>query len=233
MQVTIRFAVRCEGRHFTVGEDEFPGEARLAAYALGSYLSLGMRDVVRLLQRSSRALEIPGESSVQSAIELFFSDCISGYPAEGRFPGSIYATAGHGFAYVMDRELKLVQVRNALGQSRLKLYLLISGDAGEVLRGKVPGVTFSIRSNEAGSHHLPHVHVCYDHCREWAMAIQTREVLAGREDYSRVPGKTRRQIVRIIEENASDLMDYWNNRTNGMRFDVDAALGQIDCAGLN
>lgn len=233
MEVSISFAVHCGGRNFTVGKGDFPLEACVAAGGLGAHLDLEMWDAAKLMQESRLAFEIPAETPVRMVAELFLSNSLPGRSATERFPGSPYVVAGPYFAYVIDDGMSLAQIRDALGQGAIRLYLLISGDAGEVLRGKVPKTSFSIHSNEAGSHNLPHVHVCYDHWYKWSMSIQTGEVLAGQEDFNKIPGKIRRQIVQKVRENASELMDYWNHRTNGLVFDIDASLGQIDCSELD
>ncbi len=51
-------------------------------------------------------------------------------------------------------------------------------------------------------------------------------------DYKKVPGRIRSQIKQVVCDNRSVLLDHWNRQTNGLRFDIDAILGQSDCSGL-
>lgn len=234
MDIYVRLAVRCDGRYFTVPADSFPGESVVAAAALEDYLGLEMADAIELLQKGGVAFNLSGATSVRAVVEGYFAEGLRRRCPSGKFPGSFYFTSSCFNAYVEDDELLLTQVQDALGGDDLRLYLLVTGDAGEPpeLRGKIPKTTFSVRSNEGGSHHLPHVHVCYDHRYEWSMDIQTGRVLAGETDYDKVPGRIKRQIINLVQKKQKVLMRIWNSQTNGIKFDVDATLGQVDCRGL-
>lgn len=235
MDVVVRFAVRCGRRCFAVPAGTFPGEAVIAAVALGDCLGLETVDAIDLLHKGGMAFDLPGEISVCAFAEEYFAEVLHCRWPGSKFPGSIYATSSCFNAYVEDEKLSLAQIRSVLRGDNLRLYFLVTGDAGEPeeLRGAVPKTTFCFHSNECGSHHLPHVHVCYDNRFEWSMSILTGEVLAGGADYDKVPGKIRRKIHKVIDEKRPILLGMWKNLTNGIKFDVDGEIGQIDCRGLS
>ena len=59
------------------------------------------------------------------------------------------------------------------------------------------------------------------------IAIVGGKCLAG-DGYDRVPGKTKREIRKLIEKNERELLTLWNQQTNGVRIDIDATLGKSD-----
>ena len=57
-------------------------------------------------------------------------------------------------------------------------------------------------------------------------------VLVGEAEYRKIPGRIRRAVDERIRQNRKELLRDWNSLTDGIRVDVEALLGQVDCTGL-
>ena len=132
----------------------------------------------------------------------------------------------------VDPEVTLARLGDFFGGDCFEFYLRISGNAGEVMAGKISGVTFRFNSRESGSHHVPHVHVSYKHGTEFSVSLVDGRILAGESEYGKIPSRVRRTINERICQNRKELLRDWNSLTYGIRVDVDALLGQVDCTGL-
>lgn len=229
IRVNVRYAVLCEGRIFVLDKGEMLGEAVIAAYELSSWMQLDMDGAIRCLQSARASLAIAGATSFQQlfcnlyeqAEDDVWPKSISG------FPGNIYLYANGIYAYIDDLSLTVGGVADTFNARSFDLYLLVNGNAGEVWHGLIPSVKFYFHSNEQCGHSVPHVHVDYRHECNAAIAIVGGKCLAG-DGYDRVPGKTKREIRKLIEKNERELLTLWNQQTNGVRIDIDATLGKSD-----
>lgn len=229
IRVNIRYAVSCEGRTFVLDKGEMPGEAVVAVYELSSWMQLDMDEAIRRLQSAWASLVVVGATSFRQLFcNLYEQDSDGVWPkAISGFPGNIYLHANGTYAYVDDLSLTVGGLADTFNARSFDLYLLVNGNAGEVWRGMIPSVGFHFHSNEQCGHSVPHVHVDYRHECSAAIAIEDGKCLAD-EGFDRVPGKTKREIRKLIEKNKRELLTLWNQQTNGIRIDIDATLGKSD-----
>lgn len=209
------------------------GEACIAALELGNWLNCDLCEALSLLGQSSVLCGLSGAVSIAEVACQFLEAHL---PHEVEFdvaclPGCCYAV-GNGLNVFVEPGTTLAQLDTFFKGKPFKLYLRISGNAGEVLRGKIPGMTFWFNSKESGRHHEPHVHASYDHSFNFSISLVDGCVLAGEPEYRKVPGKVRRAIDDTFRQNQRVLLDAWNRLTDGITVDVDALLGQTDCSGL-
>jgi len=98
--------------------------------------------------------------------------------------------------------------------------LVFPGDAGAVLCGEDPGITYSFHSREAGRHNVAHVHVDVRHTHSASISIETGEVLAGF-----LPQKDLKTVRSRIDKNKLYLLEQWNKQTDGIRIDLNYGMG--------
>lgn len=99
--------------------------------------------------------------------------------------------------------------------------LFFNGNAGEVFRGEVKDCHFYFHSHEGKRHNIPHVHICYRHEIEAVYSLTDGSLLSG----IKLPGKVDKIIRSLIADRRCMLLEFWNNRTDGMHVDLDEYLG--------
>jgi len=106
----------------------------------------------------------------------------------------------------------------------IKVGIYVCEDAGSYdTEGKLH---FYFHSNEEGKHNEPHVHVYYDgENNNEPISIRTGEVLTKNP---KMPKKYQKQAKQYILKHQTELLQYWNTNTNGLKVDVDHLLGASD-----
>ncbi len=230
--VAIRFAVKCGDQFFALSGNEMRGEAVVAGCELASYLGCNIESAFGYMQATPLKIDAPEDMMAGEVMAHLLEACVQVPPDSKSFPGELYVASPHINFFIDDLDMTMAKLADVIGSNRINLYALINGNGGEVYRGKVPGVTFCFHSKEQCSHSRPHVHVKYEYNYEASISIQDGVILAGEEAFYKIPGKTRKGILRLIEANRGELLEKWIERTDGIRIDLDAALGQTDCSGL-
>lgn len=125
--------------------------------------------------------------------------------------------------YIDNQELLLQELcqRLSLGQNE-QLFLVFSGDAGEVFRNEDAGFRYFFRSHEGNHHNIPHVHVNFEHEYDASFSLKDGAMIAGN-----MPSKQQKRVKQKIMENQETLVEQWNEQTDGIRFDLDYLLGSI------
>lgn len=233
MDISVAFAVSCEGRVYSPQLGEPDGGSIIAADGLGHWLGCGLDDALVFMGQTVVLRDLPESLTVRDTVSRFLAVRLP----QGRrfdlgcFPGCYYAIGEKQNVFV-DPEVTLARLGDFFGGDCFELYLRISGNAGEVMAGRISGVTFRLNSRESGSHHVPHVHVSYKHGPEFSVSLVDGRILAGESEYGKIPSRVRRTINERICQNRKELLRDWNSLTDGIRVDVDALLGQVDCTGL-
>lgn len=230
--VTIRFAVKCGDQFFALSSNEIKGEAVVAGCELANYLGCNIESAFMYMQTAPLKIDAPENMMTGEVMAYLLKACVQDPPDSKSFPGELYVASSYINFFIDDLDMTMAKLADVIGSNRINLYALINGNAGEVYRGKVPGVTFRFHSKEQCSHSRPHVHVKHEHDYEASISIQDGAILAGEEAFYKIPGKIRKGILRLIESNRSELLKKWLEQTDGIRIDLDAALGQTDCSGL-
>lgn len=120
----------------------------------------------------------------------------------------------------VDDELTLPDVLPCFGTGGLPMScIMLSKLAGEVLANVARPLRFFIHSKERG-HNTPHVHVDYRHESSASMSILDGSLLEGR-----LPRRMEKRARKVILDNQRDLLQFWNDHTNGIHRDVNAWLG--------
>lgn len=84
------------------------------------------------------------------------------------------------------------------------------------------GLRYYMHSREAGSHNKPHVHVDYRHESSASICIMDGSVLSGY-----IPSKALRKVREKISDNKEFLLECWNEKTDGLRVDINNYFGII------
>lgn len=92
-------------------------------------------------------------------------------------------------------------------------------DAGSIL--EEDGIRYYMNSRERGKHHEPHVHLRSD--EHDAVLIITTGRLIG--DF---PQKLTKKARKKVRKNAAFFLDKWNTLTDGLKVDINHALGLIN-----
>ena len=95
----------------------------------------------------------------------------------------------------------------------------VSLDAGSIL--EEDGIRYYMNSRERGKHHEPHVHLCSD--EHSAVLIITTGRLIGE-----FPAKLTKKARKKVRSNAAFFLDKWNTLTDGLKVDINHALGLIN-----
>lgn len=99
--------------------------------------------------------------------------------------------------------------------------ILLSCNAGDV--GFEYPLRFYVNSHEAGSHFVPHIHVCdTGHQYAASICIENGEVIAGK-----LPAKLAKIAKKEILSKQEYYCDCWNTKTDGLRVDINRDLGII------
>ena len=98
----------------------------------------------------------------------------------------------------------------------LNTYVVCNRDAGTL--GNIDGVKYIIHSRESGKHSEPHVHVQYGDIED-VFSIMTGERLS-KNKARMMPIRIQEAIKTKIICNREELLQYWNNKTDGIKADV-------------
>lgn len=187
--VTIRFAVKCGDQFFALSSNEIKGEAVVAGCELANYLGCNIESAFGYMQTAPLKIDAPEDMIAGEVMARLLEACVQVPPDSKSFPGELYVASPHINFFIDDLDMTMAELADVIGSNRINLYALINGSAGEVYRGKVPGVTFCFHSKEQCSHSRPHVHVKYEHDYEASISIQDGAILAGEEAFYKIPGK--------------------------------------------
>ena len=123
------------------------------------------------------------------------------------------ANSDANFSYLLDKYFD----REKSGTIKVSIY--VSEEAGEYY--SVGNLRFRFNSKEIGKHNLPHIHVIdKNHNRTASISIIDGKVLAGN-----LLSKDIKKAKKIISDRKQDMLKYWECNTDGMRVDVNDALG--------
>ena len=92
-------------------------------------------------------------------------------------------------------------------------------DAGSIL--EEDGIRYYMNSRERGKHHEPHVHIRTDE-HEAVLIITTGRLIG---DF---PSKLTKKARKRVRNNAKFFLEKWNTLTDGLKVDVNHALGLIN-----
>ena len=137
-----------------------------------------------------------------------------------RCSSMIYIPIGNDIVYIPEFYFKVSKLFDYYGnQTELTLFLVFSVLQGDVWReGRI---RYYMKSHEAGSHNLPHVHVMVGHDNEASIGILNAEILAGE-----LPQKYESQIRKKIIDNREHLLTCWNKMTDGIQVDINYLMGE-------
>lgn len=106
-------------------------------------------------------------------------------------------------------------------EDTIEIQLLLCMDAGSVFEDD--GIRYYMNSREAGKHNEPHVHVDIRHETSGSFSIITgKKLLKGKIKTSDV-----RKIQMMIANHQAELINFWNEHTDGLTVDLDQAFGLI------
>ena len=106
------------------------------------------------------------------------------------------------------------------GLSELELLLIFNNQSGEVLKDLDSDIKYLIHSREGTQHNKPHVHIEYQHKYKASVSIEDGLLISGE-----LPIHVLSRARKRIEEKQEILMRYWNDCTDGIRYDPNVALG--------
>ena len=137
--------------------------------------------------------------------------------------GHLYLGTAYELAWIENEDLSVGEVLDHFSsKSEVTAFLMLNNSAGEFFRNEDDGIRYFIRSNESG--HGPHVHVSYKN-EAWAsIYIDTGKIRDGS-----LPAKVYKTAKKRILANKEKLLDYWNNNTNGIHFDINYLFANQDC----
>ena len=102
----------------------------------------------------------------------------------------------------------------------LQIQILVNSDAGTVFQ--LDGIKYYFHSNELTRHHEPHVHIDVRNEQSGTYSIR---------DFRRLDGnvKTRDEtkIKKVLQKRQIELVQYWNEHTNGLTIDLNQLFGTI------
>lgn len=104
---------------------------------------------------------------------------------------------------------------------KINIQLLVSSDAGTIF--KDDGIRYYIHSKDSGKHNTPHVHVDIRHEVSGSFSLIDGSQLSG-------DGIKKNDVNRIrimIKSKQKELIEYWNEHTDGLTVDLNQALGLI------
>ena len=106
-------------------------------------------------------------------------------------------------------------------EDTIEIQLLLCMDAGSVFEDD--GIRYYMNSRETGKHNEAHVHVDIRHETSGSFSIITGKKLS--------KGKIRtsdvRKIQMMIANHQAELINFWNDHTDGLTVDLDQAFGLI------
>lgn len=103
----------------------------------------------------------------------------------------------------------------------IEIQLLLCMDAGSVFEDD--GIRYYMNSREAGKHNEPHVHVDIRHETSGSFSIITGKKLSK----GKIKTSDVRKIQMMIANHQAELINFWNEHTDGLTVDLDQAFGLI------
>lgn len=94
-------------------------------------------------------------------------------------------------------------------------------DAGSVFEDD--GIRYYMNSREAGKHNEAHVHVDIRHETTGSFSIITGKKLSK----GKIKTSDVRKIQMMIANHQAELINFWNEHTDGLTVDLDQAFGLI------
>lgn len=211
----------------------------IPASGLSGQFALSLDEAISLFQLGCRCYEadIDGTFSLPDMIRRYLSDLnlknddqivaevIEGslYCCTSAFPNRIYK--------ILTTETAIDPILQAICDDG-KLYFLLCycGDAGEVFPGESGaygdiGIRYFFRSHEGTRHNTPHVHVDYMHEGAASIAIESGQILAKK---GRIPPKRLKGAVNRILDNVPELLEGWNDQTDGRKIDLNVYFGKTN-----
>lgn len=196
------------------------------------YYGIFDRNIVSPLRRiNGKTLSLDIDSDVTSMGELWLGIGIEIYGSEtkyreyGESSGLEFYLVKNQLRFSLENEkLHLSYYLDRLGvgvEKPIEIQLLLCMDAGEVFRDD--GIRYYMHSKEYCSHNEPHVHVDIRHEKEGSFSILSGIQLAG----DKIKTRDIRRIERMIRDRKEELIEYWNLNTDGIKVDLNQALGKI------
>ncbi|WP_317392683.1 DUF4160 domain-containing protein [Slackia piriformis] len=106
-------------------------------------------------------------------------------------------------------------------KEKLEVFFVMKNTAGEV--GRSDGFKYWMNSGEGNRHHVPHVHVSYQNEASASISLMDSSVLASSPSFP----KRRLRAARLwVKDNQQDLLERWNDLTDGIRADIDMHRGE-------
>lgn len=137
--------------------------------------------------------------------------------------GIIHVELNHNAVRVNDYSQTVSTVSQLLSPDKkataLNFWYAFSDSQGQVWPSK-DGIYYYMNSRERGSHNMPHVHVNVSHQYDASINILTGKILEG----SIPAGKKQRTILKTISEKKEELLYFWNNNTDGLKFNVNYSI---------
>ena len=99
-------------------------------------------------------------------------------------------------------------------------FFIFSNQAGTIWNKD--GLRYFMHSKETGNHNEPHIHVEYKHEDSVTICIHDGRVLAGE-----IPTKKLKVATKRIADNKAFLLKQWNEKTDGLRVNLDHYLGAL------
>lgn len=99
-------------------------------------------------------------------------------------------------------------------------FFIFSNQAGTIWNED--GLRYTMNSREKGKHNVPHIHVDYKHEKSATICLYDGHVLDGC-----LPSQKLKVAREKIEENKMFLLKWWNEKTDGLKVDLNAYLGAI------
>lgn len=128
-----------------------------------------------------------------------------------------------GVRYYVNDESKslLYYLAKMKSTNCVEVQLLLCLDAGTVFT--YDGIRYYMNSHEQCSHNKAHVHVDIRHQYSGAFSIVDGEQLTDAE----IPQRYVKKIQEIIKSRRKELLEYWNDHTDGLDVDLNQVFGLI------
>ena len=99
-------------------------------------------------------------------------------------------------------------------------FLIFNCQAGNIWNEN--GIRYDMHSREKNQHHTPHIHVRYRD-NEASVSLINGEIEDGV-----LPNRIHKVVKNKIMDNQFFLIDFWNNKTDGIKIDLDVLFGETE-----
>lgn len=131
------------------------------------------------------------------------------------------ATIQDGNLLWIDNQLCLVSDLFQIEESeQIVVFLIFNCQAGNIWNEN--GIRYDMHSREKKQHHTPHIHVKYRD-NEASVSLITGEIEDGL-----LPNKIHKVVKNKILNNQFFLLDFWNNKTDGIKVDLNVLFGETE-----